>query len=119
MRKKTLRSGLRFISLGMFCLTAGTFFPAELSGLLLMGIDGVARITLLGFFLGGMFGGFGVLVAAAGLLLQGRTDETRLRLAPTIMFLLSMVALFFFLTFNALSVPDNPPRLQRGESINI
>jgi hypothetical protein len=118
MRKKTLRSGLRFIALGILCLLAGTFLPAELSRLFFMGIDGEARITFLGFFLGGMFGGFGVLVAAAGLLLQGRADESHVRLAPTIMLLVFVVALFFFLTYNSMTVPTHP-QLQRGESINI
>lgn len=118
MRKKTVRSGLRFITAGLLCLLAGTFFPAQLGRLFLLGFDGEAHVTLLGFILGWIFGGCGVLIAAAGLLLQGGADEARLRLAPSIMLLISVIALFCFLVFSSFTVPQTP-QLPPGESITI
>lgn len=117
MRKKTVRSGFRFMAAGIVCVMAATFFHADLSRLLFLGMDGESRLTFLGFFVGGMCGGCGVLVAAAGLLQTG-SEDARIRLFPTILLLISLVFLFFFLVFNSFSVP-NPTPLQKGESISI
>jgi preprotein translocase subunit Sec61beta len=117
MRKKTVRRGLRFIAVGILCLMVATFFPAQASRLLFLGIGGEVRLTFFGFFLGGMCGGCGVLVAAAGLLQSG-SEETRVRLAPTVMLLLSLVVLFFVLAYNSVTAPQTTP-LQPGDSVNI
>jgi hypothetical protein len=117
MRKKTVRSGLRFMAAGIACVLAVTFFSAQLSSLLYLGLENEARLTFLGFFVGGMCGGCGVLVAAAGLLQNG-SDAGRVPLAPTVLFLISLVILFFVLVYNSFTVPATP-QLQQGESINI
>ena len=117
MRKKTVRSGLRLIAAGMLCLMAVTFFSSELAGLLFLGIDGGARLTLLGFLAGGACGGCGVLVAAAGLL-QSDSKEARVRLLPTVMLLFSLVTIFFILTYNSIQAPPTKS-LPPGESVNI
>jgi hypothetical protein len=118
MRKKTVRSGVRFITFGILCLMVVTFFHAQLSTIFFLGYGGDAHVTLLGFFLGWLFGGLGVVIAAAGLLLQGRGDESRLRLAPSVLVLLTVVFLFFFLVYNSFTQPPSP-QLQRGQSITI
>jgi hypothetical protein len=118
MRKKTVRSGLRLITAGMLCLLAGTFFPVDLAGLFLLGFGGEARVILLGFILGWVLGGCGVLLASAGLVLQGGIDESRLRLTPSIMLLISVIVLFFFLAFGSFT-PHQTPQLPSGESITI
>ena len=118
MRKTTIRRGLRFIIFGMLCVLAVTFFHGELSQLFFLGFGGDAQITFLGFFLGGLFGGCGVLIAAVGLMLQSSAREAQVRLAPTILLLISVVLVFFFLVYNSFTVPVTP-RLQPGESISI
>jgi hypothetical protein len=117
MRKKTVRAGLKFMLVGILCVTVATFFPGEAARLLFLGIGGEARITMFGFFLGGTFGGLGVLVAAAGLL-QGGAAEKEVRLAPMVLLLLSLVILFFVLAYTALTTPE-PPSLPPGESVDI
>jgi len=117
MRKKTVRSGIRFISAGVVCLMAATFFHAELARLLFLGMAGESTLTFLGFFLSGMFGGCGVLVAAAGLLLSG-ADQPRVRLAPSLALLFTLVVLFFVFAYTSITTPS-PPMLHPGESINI
>jgi hypothetical protein len=102
---------------GIAFLTAATFFHVELSRLLFLGMGGEARLTFLGFFLGGMCGGCGVLVAAAGLL-QTDSPEGRVRLAPTVLFLFSLVVLFCVLAYNSFTTPHTAPQ-QQGESVNI
>ena len=117
MRKQTVRSGLRLIAAGILCLIAVSFFSFELARLLFLGIDGEARLTLVGFLAGGVCGGCGVVVAAAGLL-QSESREARVRLLPTLMLLFSLVVLFFFLTYNSIQAP--PTRtLPPGESVDI
>jgi hypothetical protein len=118
MRKKTVRTGLKFMLAGVACVIIATFFPGEAASLLLLGIGGDVRITFVGFFLGGLCGGCGVLVSAAGLL-QAGGDERGVRLAPTVLLMLSLVVLFFVLAYNSFTSPPESPSLQRGESINI
>ena len=117
MRKRTVRTGIKAISAGILSLIAATFFHAELADLLLLGMEGEARITFLGFFLAGVLGGFGVLVSALGLLQSG-AGQPRVRLVPSILFLFSLVVLFFALTYTSITTP-RPPALQPGESITI
>ncbi|WP_136514118.1 hypothetical protein [Geomonas edaphica] len=117
MRKTTVRRGIKAINAGLIALIAATFFHSEISALLMLGIAGEARLTFFGFFMAGMLGGFGVLVAALGLV-QGSAAESRTRLLPSFMLLFSLVVLFFVLTYTWITTPAPPP-LQRGESITI
>ena len=117
MRKSTVRSGLRFMGFGIACVIVATFFQEQVSRLLFLGLAGEASLTFLGFFLGGMCGGFGVLIAAAGLL-QSAAPGSRVRLAPTVLMLISLIVLFFVLAYHSLTTPS-VPRLQPGESISI
>jgi len=117
MRKKTVRNGIRFIAAGFICLMAATFLHAELARLLFLGIEGEATLTFLGFFLSGVLGGCGVLVAAFGLLQSG-ANQPRVRLAPTLMLLFFLIVLFFVFAYTTITTP-HPPMLEPGESINI
>lgn len=117
MRKKTVRSGIRAIAASIISLMVATFFHDSLAEFLLLGLEGEARLVFCGFFLAGILGGFGVLVAAIGLL-QSEASHSRARLAPSILLLLSLVFLFFVLTYTSFTNPA-PPRLEPGESISI
>lgn len=117
MRKTTVRSGIRAIAAAILSLTAATFYHEELATLLSLGLEGEARLTFFGFFLAGMLGGFGVLVAALGLLQSGN-GNARVRLLPSLLVLFSMVVFFFVLTYTSVTTPPEP-RLDSGESITI
>lgn len=117
MRKKTVRSGLRFIAAGIVCVMIASIFHDQVSRLLFLDMANEVRLTFLGFFMGGTFAGCGVLVAAVGLLQSG-VDEVRVRLAPTVVLVLSLIVLFFVLGYNSVTAPKVSP-LQPGESINI
>jgi hypothetical protein len=117
MYKKTVRSGLRFMATGLVLVLLATFFHAQMASLLFLDFENEARLTFLGFFLGGVCGGCGVLVTAVGLL-QSAGREPGVRLAPTVLLLLSLIALFFVLAYNSVSVP-RAPVLPSGESITI
>ncbi|QXE91147.1 hypothetical protein [Geomonas subterranea] len=117
MRKSTVRRGIRSMCAGIIALIAATFFHSELSTFLMLGIAGEARLTFLGFFLAGMLGGFGALVAALGLLQSGE-GQPRVRLLPTLVLLFSLIVLFFVLTYTWITSPTAPV-LAPGESISI
>jgi hypothetical protein len=68
MRKRTVRTGLKFMLAGIVCVIVATFFPVEAASLLLLGIGGDIRVTFLGFFLGGVCGSAGV----SGILVKAR-----------------------------------------------
>lgn len=117
MRKKTVRSGIRAICASIISLMVATFFHDGLAEFFLLGLDGEARLVFFGFFLAGVLGGFGVLVAAIGLL-QSEAPHPRARLMPGILLLFFLVFLFFVLAYTSFTTPA-PPRLEPGESINI
>jgi hypothetical protein len=117
MRKRTVKTGLRFIAVGILCVMVATFFHDELSRLFFLDLAGEARLTFLGFFLGGLFSALGVLTAAVGFLQSGY-NEARVRLAPTVFLLFSLIVLFFALAYTSVTLP-RAPDLPQGESINI
>ncbi|HJV66837.1 MAG TPA: hypothetical protein VJ550_13965 [Geomonas sp.] len=117
MRKRTIRSGLRFMIAGILCVILATFFHAQLASLLFGGMADEGRLTFLGFFLGWMLSGWGALLAVAGFV-QGGVNSDRVRLAPTFLLLVSLVILFFVLAYDSMTSPRVPP-LQPGETINI
>ena len=118
MRKRTVRSGLRYMTFGILSVLVVTFFSSQLAHVLWLGFFGEARLTLFGFFLGGIFGGLGVVVTAAGLLLPGGPGDARLKLVPSVLALIGVVCLFVFLFYNSLATPP-VPQLPAGESIRI
>jgi hypothetical protein len=117
MRKRTIRSGLRFMIAGIACVILATFFHAQISNLLFAGMADEGKLTFLGFFLGWMLSGYGALWTVAGFVQSGANSE-RVRLAPTFLLLVSLVVLFFVLAYDSMSSPRVPP-LQPGETINI
>jgi hypothetical protein len=118
MRNKTVRSGLRYVTAGVLCIILATYFPSQVSRYVFLGLADEVRLSFLCFFLGGMASAWGIIIAAAGLLQSG-AQQTRVRLAPTVLLLLALVALFFVLAYNSFTVPQTQPQLQPGESINI
>ncbi|HBA86491.1 MAG TPA: hypothetical protein DCZ75_00480 [Geobacter sp.] len=117
MRKTTVRSGIRFISAGIIALMAATFFHAEIATLLFLGTGGEARLTFLGFFLSGILGGYGVLLTAFGFLRSG-AGHPPVRVVPSMIFLFSLIVLFFVLAYTSITTP-RAPTLRPGESISI
>jgi hypothetical protein len=117
MRKATVRYGLKLILTGILAVTAATFYHAEIAALFFWGGIGEAQITLLGFFIGGLAGGCGVLIAAGGFLQSG-ADEKPVRLGPLFFVLLLAASLFFYLAYRSITHPG-PPRVPPGESITI
>ena len=65
MRKSTIRHGLNMVIAGIAAVTLAAFFPNQVANLLRLSPAGETRFVFLGFFWGGLFSGFGILVAVA------------------------------------------------------
>jgi membrane protease YdiL (CAAX protease family) len=118
MRSQTVRSGLRYLAAGVICIILATYFPAQVSRYLFLGFADQFRLAFLGLFIGGISSAWGILIAAAGFLQSG-AQENRVRLAPTVLLLFALIALFFVLAYHSCTVPQTHPQLQPGESIDI
>lgn len=118
MRSQTVRSGLRYLTAGVISIIVATYFPAQVSRYLFLGFADQFRLAFLGFFIGGMSSAWGIIIAAAGFLQSG-AQEKRVRLAPTILLLFALIALFFVLAYNSFTIPQSQPQLEPGESIDI
>ena len=117
MRRRTVRSGMRFMAAGVICVILATFFQGQLSRLLFMGMADQARLTFFGFLVGWILSGWGALVAVAGFVQSGQGKETE-RLAPAFLLLVSLIILFFVLAYNAMTSPPSP-QLRQGETVDI
>ncbi|MCM0082051.1 hypothetical protein L4X63_10665 [Geomonas sp. Red32] len=118
MRRVIVRSGLRFIATGIALILVAIFFSAQVSDLLFLGMADDARLTFLGFFVGGMCAGWGILVAVLGFV-QRDVGERKVKLAPAFLLLVSLVVLFFVLVYNSFTAPPAAAPLQQGETITI
>lgn len=117
MRKKTVKLGLNYILVGMVLVIIATFFHEEVAWLFLLSPGGEARFTFLGLFIGGLCGGFGVLISAFGLL-QGPALEKNIYLTPILIILAAAFLLFFMLLYSSIRNPE-PPKVRPGETITI
>jgi Flp pilus assembly protein protease CpaA len=117
MRKKTVKLGLNYVLTGMVLVIIATFFHEEVAWLFSLSPGGEARFTFLGLFIGGMGGGFGVLIVAIGLL-QGASLEKNVYILPTLVILAALLLLFFMLLYSSFENPE-PTRVRPGETITI
>jgi len=117
MRKKTVKLGLNYILVGMVLVILATFFHEEVAWLFLLSASGESHFTFLGLFIGGMSGGFGVIISAVGLL-QGPSLDNNIYLKPTLFILAATLLLFFVLFYSSFSKLQ-PSRVRPGETITI
>ncbi len=117
MRKKTVKLGVNYILVGIVLVIIATFFHEEMARLFLLSPGGEVRFTFLGLFIGGMCGGFGVLISAVGLL-QGSAAEKNIYLTPVLIILAAAFILFFMLLYSSFTNPE-PPKVLPGETITI
>ena len=117
MRKSTVRHGLNMIIAGLAAVTLAAFFPAQIAVFLRLSPSGEARFVFFGLFWGGLFGGFGMLVAVAGLL-RSESGGKPVRLLPVLLVMVVMIIVFCALLILAARAPEQP-RLRPGETITI
>ncbi|AJE03285.1 hypothetical protein [Geobacter pickeringii] len=119
MRKRTLRLGIYCIIAAVVAITATTFFHSAVAEWLGLSWNAESKVIYHGLFWGGLFGGFGVVVAVAGLLAgDPHGTEFSERLAPHLIVLGAVIFIFILLLFASFRTPDSPI-LRPGETMTI
>lgn len=117
MRRRVIQLGLSCIIAAVLLITAVTFFHGELVSFIFLDFA-EERLVSSGLFGGGIIGGFGVVVAAVGVLLGSAKEENNLRLAPYLIILGAAIIIFVLLFYSSLR-PKGFPKLRPGETITI
>jgi hypothetical protein len=117
MHKRTVKSGLNLIVAGIVAIIMATFYHGEVSQLLSLTVSGQNRLIVFGLFCGGLSSGLGIIVALVGLL-RNQAESNDTGLSRTIVVLIAVVLLFFYLFYRSIGAP-HPPPLRQGETIII
>lgn len=117
MRKKTVKLGLNYLFCAIVVIIIATFFHDHIAWLFLLTPAGESDLTIAGIVIGGICGGFGVLIVALGFLQTADFDHD-VRLKPIILALAAALFLFMMLLYSSFTNPP-PPKLHPGETITI
>lgn len=118
MRAATVRAGLKMLIAAISLLIMASFYHDAMSRLFALSATASGQFVYLSLFWAGMLGGGGIVVVIIGLLRVSVAGQ-RVRLAPTLLILLAMVALFFMLLYRSFTAPADSPMLRPGETIVI
>ena len=118
MRKKTIRAGLRLLTLSVMLLLLGTFYGQQINNFLAVTGDGTAEFVQLAFFWGGVLGAVAILMISFGLL-QRSVNTEKIRLLPSLFFLALTLTIFFTLFYRSVSAPPPQKPLPPGETLII
>ncbi|QEM68484.1 hypothetical protein FO488_10080 [Geobacter sp. FeAm09] len=119
MRKRTVRNGLRLILAALLLIVLASFYHVGIADLFSLSDTAEMRLYRLGIFWAAAFGGYGVVLAAFGLVLSAEPRDAQVRILPIFFMILAAVALFFYLLASSFNGPPRPERLQPGDTITI
>jgi hypothetical protein len=121
MRKRTLRNGMRLVLAALVLIIIASFYHDRAGEVLSLSIDAELRFYRLGIFWAAAIGGYGVVLAAFGLVLPGNPRDSGVRVMPAFLMIVAAVSLFFYLLAASFDVPADPrrERLRPGETITI
>lgn len=118
MKKRTVRSGLRLLTLSFILLLLGTFYGQQINNFFAVAGDGAAEFVKLAFFWGTVLGAAAILMIIFGLMQRSLQGDTS-RLMPSMIFFLLLLMLFFTLFYRSVSSPPQPKQLRPGETLTI
>ncbi|MBL0226321.1 MAG: hypothetical protein IPQ16_12385 [Geobacteraceae bacterium] len=121
MRKRTLRNGMRLVLAALLVIIVASFYHAGVGDLLNFSLDAEMRFYRLGIFWAAAMGGYGVVLAAFGLVLPETPRDSGIRVLPVFLMIVALVSLFFYLLAASFDEPGTPrrERLRPGETITI
>ena len=121
MRKHTIRNGMRLVLAALVVIIIASFYHDRVAEILSLSFEAEARFYRLGIFLAAAMGGYGVVLAAFGLVLPGTRRDAGIRVMPAFLMIAAVVSLFFYLLSASFDAPPKPPRerLRPGETITI
>ena len=118
MRKRTVRTGLRFMIVAVSLLLLGTFYSQQINALLSLPADGAFEFVKLAFFWSGILGATGVVVLIFGLIQRASAVE-KFSLVPAFFLVIFLLTVFFTLFYRTLSSPPDQQPLRPGETLLI
>lgn len=118
MRKRTVRTGLRFLIAAVSLLLLGTFYSQQINAIFSLPTEGALEFVKLALFWGGILGAAGVVIFTAGLLQRSSAVE-KFSLVPTFFLFIFLLAVFFTLFYRSLILPPTQEPLRPGETLII
>lgn len=118
MRKRTVRTGLRFMIAAGALLLLGTFYSQQINALFALPLGGALEFVKLSFFWSAILGAAGVFIAVLGLIQRSSAADS-FSLVPTFLLVIFLLAVFFTLFYRALSTPPPQQPLRPGETLII
>ena len=121
MRKRTIRSGMRLVLAALVLILVASFYHDSVGDIMSLSFDAEMRFYRLGIFWAAAMGGYGVVLAAFGLVLPGNQRDSGVRVMPAFILIVAAVSLFFYLLAASFNAPPDPSRerLRPGETITI
>lgn len=119
MRKRTIRSGLRFVLAALILIILASYFHAGISDFFAFSVNAEERFYSLGIFLAAAAGGYGVVLTVLGFVLSGDNRDTGVRLLPVFLLIAMAFMLFFWLLISSFNETSNPRYLRPGDTITI
>jgi len=121
MRKRSIRNGMRLVLAALVLIIISSFYHETAADLLSLSIEAEMRFYRLGIFWAAAMGGYGVVLAAFGLVLPVRQRDSGVRVMPAFLMIVAVVSIFFYLLAASFNAPSNPPRerVRPGETITI
>lgn len=121
MRKRTIRNGMRLVLAALVLIIIVSFYLGRWGDLLDLSLAAEMRSYQAGIFLAAAMGGYGVMLAAFGLVLPSDRRDAGTRVMPVFFMILAAVSLFFYLLAASFDTPRTPrqERLRPGETITI
>ena len=121
MRKRTIRNGMHVVLAALALIIIVSFYHDSVGEFLSLSVAAEMRFYRLGIFWAAAMGGYGVVLAAFGLVLPGNQRDSGVRVMPAFFMIVAVVSLFFYLLTASFDAPAKPPRerLRPGETITI
>ena len=120
-RKRTIRNGMRLVLTALIIILTVSFYHSTVSDVLSLSYDAEISFYRLGIFGAAVIGGYGVVQSVLGLVLSSRQSDSDVRIMPTLLYIMALVSLFFYLLSESFNSPHDPTRdrLRPGETITI
>lgn len=119
MRRRTVRSGLRVLLVALGLIILASFFHDQVAGLLSLSLSAEQRFYSLGIFWAAALGGYGVMLAAFGLILPATPRDSGVRVLPLFLMLAFGTLFFFYLFIASFTSPMEQRRVPPGTTITI
>jgi hypothetical protein len=112
---------MRLVLVALIVILVVSFYHAHVAEVFSLSIESEMRLYKLGIFWAAALGGYGVVLAAFGLILSGNQADTGVRILPVFFMIIAAVSLFFYLLAASFNTPFDAPdqRLRPGETITI